>query len=422
MDISISFDGFTILMLFGAAQGLFLSSLLLGRHGNKKANRILAALMVSYSIFIFNAILFKNQMLYLHPQLIIALDGLPFLFGPLHYLYAKYLIASNKKFSAKEWLHFLPFIIYKAYNIPAYFVSESELITYIKSWEITGRPFFLDFSSWLVSLQGLTYMVLTITLIKKYNIQLKDVYSTIDKINLNWLRNITYMTFFIWIVVFVENVLILAGREILGGKLDIISLLTSIFIYIMGYLGLSKSEIFSQVRLPERKFSPSKSDLQPVTADSSQQEIRAGARETEDDPVQTAPKYEKSGLTLENAKAYLNQLLNLMEQEKPFQNSELTLQDLSDKLSISTHNLSQVINTQLKQNFFDFVNQYRVEEVKRALGRPDKQHLKILSIALDAGFNSKTSFNTIFKKFTNHTPTEYRKRILTKPEKLSGNN
>ncbi len=418
--MSISFDGFTIILLFGVAQGLFLASLLLGRHGNKKANRILAALMVSYSIFIFNAILFNNQMLFRHPQLVIALDGLPFLFGPLHFLYAKYLIASNKKFSAKEWLHFIPFIIYKAYNIPAYLVSERELIAYIKGWEITGRPFFLDFSGWVVSLQGLTYMVLTIILIKKYNIRLKEVYSSIDKINLNWLRNITYMTFFIWIVVFVENVLILAGREFLGGKLDIISLLTAIFIYIMGYLGLSKSEIFSQVRVPERKFSPSRDDLQPVTAESSRQGIQPDDGETEDDPAQASPKYEKSGLTLKRAKTYLNQLLDLMEQEKPFQNSELTLQDLSDKLSITTHNLSQVINTQLRQNFFDFVNQYRVEEVKKALGSPDKQHLKILSIALDAGFNSKTSFNTIFKKFTNHTPTEYRRRILEKGGVPSG--
>ena len=415
----VSFDVFTIILFFGAAQGVFLASLLLGRHGNKKANRILAILVVFYSIFIINSILFKNQMLFRHPQIVIALDGLPFLFGPLHFLYAKYLIASNKKFSAKEWLHFIPFIIYKVYNIPAYFVSEQELITYIKGWEITGRPFFLDFSGWVICVQGLTYMVLTIILIKKYNIRLKEVYSTIDKINLNWLRNITYMTFFIWIVVFVENMLIQAGREILGGKLDIISLLTAIFIYIMGYLGLSKSEIFSQLLVPDGNNFLSGREY-PVTGN--EDTVNKSTRRemiNEEIALSDSPKYEKSGLSLEKARTYLNRLLYLMEQEKPFQKSELTLQQLSDKLSISTHNLSQVINTQLKQNFFDFVNQYRVEEVKRALGSPEKQHLKILSIALDAGFNSKTSFNTIFKKFTDQTPSEYRKYSLARKEKPS---
>ena len=413
----VSFDVFTIILFFGAAQGVFLATLLLGKHGNKKANRILAILVVFYSVFIINSILFKNQMLFRHPQIVIALDGLPFLFGPLHFLYAKYLISSNRKFSYKDWLHFIPFVFFKIYNLPAFLISEPELITYLKQWEVTGRPFIYDFFGWVVAMQGLTYMVLTIILIKKYNVRLKEVYSTIDKINLNWLRNITYMTFFVWIVVFVENVLILAGREILGGKLDIISLLTAIFIYIMGYLGLSKSEIFSQALVPDsnnflsgRKY--------PVTGN--EHAVNENSRREmvmEEIAVSDFPKYEKSGLSLEKARTYLNRLLDLMEQEKPFQKSELTLQELSDKLSISTHNLSQVINTQLRQNFFDFVNQYRVEEVKQALGSPEKQHLKILSIALDAGFNSKTSFNTIFKKFTDQTPSEYRKYSLAKREK-----
>jgi AraC-like DNA-binding protein len=128
-------------------------------------------------------------------------------------------------------------------------------------------------------------------------------------------------------------------------------------------------------------------------------------------PAVKVGKYEKSGLTETKAKQFLTALQQLMESEKPYLNSELTLLQLAEMLVISPHNLSEIINTRQQQNFFDFVNSYRVEKARRDLIDPTKQHLKILSIAFEAGFNSKTAFNTIFKKFTNLTPSEYRQRF-----------
>jgi AraC-like DNA-binding protein len=120
--------------------------------------------------------------------------------------------------------------------------------------------------------------------------------------------------------------------------------------------------------------------------------------------------YEKSGLTEAQAEAYEKQLLRLMDEEKPYRNSYLTLQELADELSISAHNLSQVINTRLGKNFYDFVNEYRVEEVKRRLLDPKYRNLKILAIGLDAGFNTKSTFNAFFKKHTGVTPSRYREQ------------
>ena len=100
-----------------------------------------------------------------------------------------------------------------------------------------------------------------------------------------------------------------------------------------------------------------------------------------------------------------------MDKEKPYLNSTITLNDLSEKLAVSSHNLSEVINTRLQQSFFDFINTYRVEEVKKALTDPAKSHYTLLSIALDCGFNSKTSFNTVFKKHTRLTPSQYKQVV-----------
>jgi YesN/AraC family two-component response regulator len=101
-----------------------------------------------------------------------------------------------------------------------------------------------------------------------------------------------------------------------------------------------------------------------------------------------------------------------MEQDKLYRQSDLTLSQLAGSLHITPHNLSEVINTQLGRAFNDLVNEYRIREVKNDLSDPSKKQLKILAIAFDAGFNSKASFNTIFKQLTHTTPSEFRKTAL----------
>ena len=97
-----------------------------------------------------------------------------------------------------------------------------------------------------------------------------------------------------------------------------------------------------------------------------------------------------------------------MEQDKLYRETELTLQNLSEKLQYPSYQVSQAINEGLKKNFYDLINSYRVEEAKRLLVDPKNQNFTILSVGFEAGFNSKTTFNTVFKKFTGITPTEFR--------------
>ena len=101
-------------------------------------------------------------------------------------------------------------------------------------------------------------------------------------------------------------------------------------------------------------------------------------------------------------------LVALMEEKELYKNSTLTLPELAQEMNISQHYLSEVINTQLGKNFYDFVNGYRAEEVMRRMRDPKASHLTILAIALEAGFNTKSSFNTFFKKYTGLTPSQYR--------------
>ncbi len=109
------------------------------------------------------------------------------------------------------------------------------------------------------------------------------------------------------------------------------------------------------------------------------------------------------------ADEYAVKLQRFMDATKPFKNAELTLPELAASLGISPNHLSQIINDKFGQNFFDFINSYRVKEAERALLAPEHSHLTILAIAYDAGFNSKSAFNAAFKKHAGMTPSQFRK-------------
>ena len=97
-----------------------------------------------------------------------------------------------------------------------------------------------------------------------------------------------------------------------------------------------------------------------------------------------------------------------MEENKPYLDEELTVQDLADAISLPVHQLSMILNIHFRQNFYNFVNGYRIEDVKQKLADPAYDDHNILTIAYNSGFNSKSTFNTMFRKFTGKTPREYR--------------
>jgi AraC-like DNA-binding protein len=99
-----------------------------------------------------------------------------------------------------------------------------------------------------------------------------------------------------------------------------------------------------------------------------------------------------------------------MEQENLYQETELTLQQLSTHLQYPSHQVSQAINDGMKKSFYELINGYRVEEAKRLLLHPKSEGFTVLSVGFEAGFNSKTTFNTVFKKFTGLTPTDFREK------------
>ena len=101
-----------------------------------------------------------------------------------------------------------------------------------------------------------------------------------------------------------------------------------------------------------------------------------------------------------------------MAEKKPYLDPDLQLSSLAKEMKMTRGQLSQLINNGLGENFYDFINRHRVEEVKKLMADPDKENFSLLGIAFEAGFKSKSSFNLIFKRFTGLTPTGYRKNLM----------
>jgi YesN/AraC family two-component response regulator len=118
-------------------------------------------------------------------------------------------------------------------------------------------------------------------------------------------------------------------------------------------------------------------------------------------------KYRKSSFEKKNAERYLINLKILMTSEKPFLKSDLTLPQLAKKINLSTHHLSQLLNQEVNMSFIEFINSYRIKEAQNLLVNPGYSNHTILAISLEVGFNSKTSFNRMFKKYTGMTPSEF---------------
>jgi AraC-like DNA-binding protein len=273
--------------------------------------------------------------------------------------------------------------------MPYFFSSEQTILAAVYNLKKTGLTVDEIVFNWSVILQLLIYMVLALRLIYRYSFQVKDVFSSLDRIRITWVRNITLIALIVVLFFLTENAFMLAGVNV-SNFFNLSAFVAAVAVYAMGYWGLLRAEIFNE----------------PAVAKSLYQ-MQLIAHEQKHEHSDTG-KYQKSGLTQEKAAEFEKQLMDLMSAETPYRDSNLTLNSLATLLGITPHNLSEVINSRLNQNFFDFVNSFRVEEVKANLDHPDKQNLTLLAIGLEAGFNSKSSFNAIFKKHTGVTPSEYR--------------
>jgi len=361
-----------IFCLLGVAQAILLAAVLLTRkRGNRSANRSLAAIAVAISITVGATILSYAHYFQVYPHLSRISHPFDFLGAPLLFLYVKAL-TSKTRLGWKALLHFVPAVLAVLYLVPFYMQTAE----YKRSTLPTTDWYYAR--SGIVITQFLIYLVLIVIMLARYSRKVKPQSSPYEKAVRFQIRCLVVSFFALWIVGISRYGVDLLYPAYMRETALIVPLGATVIVYILAYLALKNSEVLDEKPSPEKK-------------------------------------YERSSLTPEQSARYLKRLKHAMEQEKLYTDGNLTLQKLSAKLSIPVQHLSQVVNEQLNQNILDFINMHRVEEVQRRLVDSDLKHLSILAIAEDVGFNSKSSFNAVFKKHTNVTPSEFRNTAVKTP-------
>ncbi len=307
---------------------------------------------------------------------------LPFLTAPLLYFYVCALVVPRKFRLLRYLYHFIPFVL--MYGAMLYHAEEYQLVVDKGFIQMRGPlPFYLGSYGLILAFFSFLYPMLSLYLLFRHRNRIKSEFSFIEKINMNWLRY--------WIILSMVGFWF-SFAIIWAGSFQWIDFLTSfqgvagavvLNISVIGFYGVKQTTIFT--------------NLQP--------QIHSPSAPPKSE------RYATSKLATEEAQEMVTKVRVYMEQEKPYLDSQLSLDSLASALSMTKHDLSQVINDQFGANFFGFVNDYRVAAFKRNLTDRQYEHYTLLGIALETGFNSKSSFNSIFKKAEGMTPSEYKKSL-----------
>ncbi|MGE5402702.1 MAG: helix-turn-helix domain-containing protein [Ignavibacteriales bacterium] len=369
------FETLDIVYLIIIFQLLMFSVFLFVRRAKYLSNYILGLQLIAQAAGIFAGFLYNHLGYLSNNSLSMMYLGyaFEFLWGPTFYLYVKSVVYTDFKLKRLQLIHFIPFAVVCAFFLAGLVplgIEEKKTVLKTIAYVLDAGGFYLDS---FIRMQVLFYIIQSIRVY--YNVQnkIKESQSSISKESLSWIRFLIAgftVSFFVSVTVVMINLYIF-NIQASAAKL-MIMLPYCIYFNIIFFRAWFQPGIFSG--------------------------------------VETNIKYQSSKLTKEEAEGWISRINKYIALNKPYLKPDLTLNQLAEELDISPRILSQIINEYFNQNFYEYINCLRVEESKQMLlaSSPKKTVLEILYAV---GFNNKSAYYAAFKRATNLTPTDYRKKF-----------
>ncbi len=370
---------FGVVVAIGGIQGLVLAVFLLARGGaNGRANRVLAFLIISVAIDMVFVYLNLSGVAARTGLFLFLTDPLYPLFGPLLLLFVLILTEDDYVPPRRFLFLLVPAALELVLLISTLWMSREARLSMAQEIVDGGDFGRLYYVIWIVELTfNIAVAFAAVRVVSRYRLRLKTAASETRTLALPLLRAVLIAAIAFLVLQTVAAILAYFGTDSSEVVFFLLYLLIGLCFYLLGYWASSQPEVFH----PERY-------------------VRSRTRR---------PKYEKSALDDQEIAAYAKKLEEAMGSEKLYLKNDLRIADVAEAVGTSTNHISQVINARFDQNFYDFVNSYRVAEAMRKLRDPKHRHLTLLAIALAAGFNSKSTFNKVFKEQAGMTPSEYQR-------------
>lgn len=371
------------LLLFGGLQGILFSLFLARKKLFQPAYIFLLLYLAAMTLQLTLKVMSKIWLMEHWPLLYNFSHYLPVLYGPMAYLFVKYLL-QHPDFSFKDLKHFIPALfIFSALGMVLY-------------RPFTTQPGFNIFNPHLrlciLTASLLVYHLMALQLWQQRRQSLQHFFSDTTFVQLNWVKKFIVISSLTGIAVISALYLLYMyypnGHQYRYGFVAL-----SICIYWISYTALTHPAVFSIIKGVIKEQS---------------RELPVPLLKAYKPPV----KYCNSSISGEQVWQVCQSLEKLMAERKLFLQPDLTINQLAAAVPCTRHQLSQVLNETLQQSYYDYINGLRMEEAKNLLCKPEYQEYKIASIAYDAGFNSLSTFNEVFKKHTGKTPSQYKKEML----------
>ena len=331
---------------------------------NVKANRWFGLAMFSLSTFWFEEVFKYSGIGAIYESVELLVQFIQFLVSPIIYISIILFTNPNSKF--------------KVWDIK-YLIIPSILLLLIQFNREKGLLFY--FTIGLILSHALFYIIASYINLRKHKKNILTFSSSTNDIDLNWLEQVIISLLAMCVITIIYNICFV------GSNPDfMVNTLFLLMVFRITFSSLKQKEIYPTNSVEREDILSINEQIEPIR---------------------------KKVITDEELVEKKTLLNNLMKEQEPFLNSDLTLVKLADLIGLTSHQLSYVINTGFNENFFHYVNKYRVDKAKVLLTESSHQNITILGIGFDSGFSSKTVFNTTFKKFTGVTPSEFKKRSST---------
>ena len=359
---------------------LFAFFLILIKKVKKQSNVLLALFLLSYAAIPLDTLInfgeeFRQFSINFSPNIFYVFGSAYWLEAVLLLFYVRSLIYKDFSFKRVDLLYLLPFVLYLIYETNNWYVIDSATkIAILNGYHIEAEPFYTRFINLFRECFRTFCGLLCLLELRHYQKQIKNNFADIEDVDLTWLKIlivgfliIRLQAVFVTLGYMTSIDLHLTIDYSLVGQLS--NFMVMFLISFLIFFSLGVSNLFHGID-------------RATIANQEKQTI---------DPAQI------SALTL------------YMQVHKPYLNHLLTLDNLAAQTVMPPRQLSQVINRHFNKNFFEFINSYRIEESKALLSKEENAKVTMLEVMAQAGFNSKATFNTFFKKVVGMTPTQYRK-------------